>query len=472
MNKYIILIISFWLFFISGLWYLTTFYCSYSILTIKQCSFLSSKEYSVNTTIDSFYWLNSKTEFNSIINKNPILKSYFLSLYSIPDNNKLVLEMLDQNLLYFANKDMQWNYWLYDFSYYYYLDSDTTEYFIEKPEELNNYYFMYLKNWNTFKNQVIFVDKSLVKKYKITIPWLNVLAKYIATDFQYDKEDLNKRIETFKEINTTTQKIIAWKQTQDEKISAIYNWINQNINYDDSLLQNILNKNTFKIKIQDITDKDKSHSWIDTFETKKGVCDWIAKLFTYMIAFAWIKNYEVITWIDLNSIVFHAWVRIWDKYFDPTYDLSNKDTLLKYYNLPKDLFYADRLSFNNLTSTDIQNYTSLPLQERKNKIADTYFGLVDKYKSSNYYILADFTFLKSKGVLKYDDFTIDDIKKVVKNVQELNSMKDIYNYIQNSDIVYLEINPNNLLYYIQYLDIQNKILYHDNEKGIYFILKW
>ena len=77
----------------------------------------------------------------------------------------------------------------------------------------------------------------------------------------------------------------------------------------------------------------------------------------YMLNFAWVSDTEVIRGFVIDATdfpeIWHAWVRIWNKYYDPTFDdpIGQKDTKklenYKFFRLPKDLFYTNRFTYDD-----------------------------------------------------------------------------------------------------------------------------
>jgi len=409
------------------------------------------------------------TEFSKYINKDLLLKKYF-NIINPKEEDRIIIENLDDNLLYFAAKDKEGGYWLFDFSYYYYLDDESIKYFDLSPKEMDKYYFLYLKNWDTFKNKVIFVEKTKINKHRITVSWLNSLSKYFRTDYQFDKKEYNERIKLLKQIYKTTIKITEGLKTNDEKISAIYKWINNNIIYDESLYNDIVYTNNYKIKAEDISEKDVSHSWIMTYQNKKGVCDWISKLFVYMLMFSWIKDIQLENWYELHSGIAHSWIKIWENYFDPTFDLSNKSNkIFQYYKLPKDLFYADRIT----DSSFIKNFTQ---DERNEILINNYFNLVSKYWNSNYPVLSPYIILKNNNINKTKDFTFEDLKIISKNFIELNSLNDVETFLTPwKESYYSKIWLENISYFIftYWINstLQDRTLYYAKKENIYFFVE-
>lgn len=190
------------------------------------------------------------------------------------------------------------------------------------------------------------------------------------------------------EIESLTKNLTKWK-TREEKIQAIYGWILENISY--SLNIDLENEAIF--------------SAIETFKNKQGVCTGYTKLSSYMFSFAGIPDAEVIRGQVIDAPDFpqigHAWLRIGDKYYDPTFDdpvwasttKSNEEYL--YFGLPRDIFYANRFHYGDLP----KNIETASMLQREAYIYERLQELLPKYGSDakNYLILQEPLFYE-----KYD----------------------------------------------------------------------
>jgi hypothetical protein len=129
---------------------------------------------------------------------------------------------------------------------------------------------------------------------------------------------------------------------------------------------------------------------------------------SYMLMFAWIEDVEVIRWFVLNAPdfpkVWHAWVKIWGYYYDPTFDdpiWNNKTKEFNeyvYYKLPEDLFYTNRYNVSDLPE-ELKTKSQVELENIVNK---NLFNLVSKYKDS-WYNLMKYTLMMYKNGLNYND---------------------------------------------------------------------
>lgn len=225
---------------------------------------------------------------------------------------------------------------------------------------------------------------------------------------------------SFITLKKLTKNITNWKN-ESEKIKLIYNYILKNIEYNVNFSLN----------------DDKIFSWIDTFQNKSWVCEGYAKVLLYMINFAWINDSEVIRWDVLDAQdfpqIWHAWVKIRDKYYDPTFDdpIGQVKTLgyseYKYFWLPYDLFYTNRYAYGKLPSY----LKTESLEYRTNFINKRLSPLVEKYKNSNYNILKPFIFKLDNWIDINKSLNIEDLKKIIK-YYEVNNLKFTENGITKS----------------------------------------
>jgi hypothetical protein len=164
----------------------------------------------------------------------------------------------------------------------------------------------------------------------------------------------------------------------------------------------------------------------------------------YMLNFSNIDNVDVIRWYVLDAPdfpkIWHAWIRIWDYYYDPTFDdpiwqLKTKTfSEYKYYKLPYDLFYTNRYTYEKIPSF----LKTKSLAYRKTFINRRISTLLSKYKNSNYNLLKPFLF-KYNNNLKID-----------KNLTIVWLSKAIWIYNVNNWIFYknwIKKHINNINYY-------------------------
>lgn len=212
-------------------------------------------------------------------------------------------------------------------------------------------------------------------------------------------------------------KSLTHELKKQEKIETIYNYILANTRYSTNI--DFSNKESLK--------HSEIFSGIQTFKNKNGVCEWYAKLFTYMLSFAWIQDSEVMRWYVIDAPdfpnIWHAWVRIGNNYYDPTFDdpIGNEKTRTKeeykFFALPKDLLYTNRFSYNN-TPEELKTSS---MEYRKNFINQQLAKLVDTYKGKNYLLLKIFE-IKKEHNIPYNS------KIDLSNLWKILPMKEVRNF--------------------------------------------
>lgn len=170
------------------------------------------------------------------------------------------------------------------------------------------------------------------------LPNKHLILDALREDAKADTQNIES---TFSQIAAISKNLARWK-SKSEATEEIYAWILENISYSTVL---------------DLSDQ-RIFSAIETFKNKSWVCTWYTKLMLYMLAFAWVQDAEVIRWQVIDAADFpeigHAWLRIWDRYYDPTFDdpvgavKTKSASEYTYYGLPKDIFYANRFEYQDL----------------------------------------------------------------------------------------------------------------------------
>lgn len=323
-------------------------------------------------------------------------------------------------------------------------------------------------NWINKNNNLVFLreDNTLwfvlnYKKIRLIsedlIYWVTKKYNFLK-EIKNDKKKLNAQTDIyFKELKDISLKLTKWK-SDNEKIKILYKYVLDNLKY------------TQPIVLSDY----RIFSWIDTFKNNDGVCEWYVKMFLYMLNYAWISDVEAIRWyvIDAKDFpqIWHAWVRIWDKYYDPTFDdpiwaiSTKKYYQYKYFALPYDLFYANRYDYNKIPTF----LKEKSLSYRKNLVLKKTAPMVSKYKNSWYNLLKPFV-LKLKYLIDINSkLNIENLKTIVEyykvtNFQFLkdNKVKKItklkYYIINNSNIedLYEQLNYSFDWYYLFKWDLDN-----------------
>lgn len=318
------------------------------------------------------------------LNNNEILKLNQTSYQTVnvtkkyDKNKKYLLSELKNIFSNYIDLDnpyllKSWYYSTYKFNDYIFLKNISWVYLSDL--EYNNIDLqktLLIKNKDEyyFSNNYSFI--KLVKKDLIE----NITNK---NEFLFNLNDDNKFLiddynQILFQIKNQTQEIIKNSQTQEEKIQLIYKYIIENIDYYENYSD--WNKQIF--------------SWVLTFKNKIWVCDWYTKLFLYMLSFAWIENVEIKRWFVIDSESFptfwHAWVKIWDKYYDPTFDdpiwWNNSDKInFMYFWIPYWLMYVNRFDW----ITILNDLDKLSLEDRKKIVLKNMYDIYDTYK--NYELL-------------------------------------------------------------------------------------
>jgi len=245
-----------------------------------------------------------------------------------------------------------------------------------------------------------FKKKKLIKDSLIF--WLPNKFELL-TEIRDDKISLSDDTDLdFLLLKNITKKLTDGK-TEKVKIELIYDYVLSNVEY------------TRNINLND----KKIFSWIHTYKNKDWVCEWYTKVLLYMLTFADIRDVEVIRGyvIDAQDFpqIWHAWVRVKNMYFDPTFDdpittwKTKQRDEYKYFNLPKDLFYTNRYDY----WYNIDHLKSLDLETRKAIVVKNLSHFIDKYKSRDYNLLSKLVFKKENNISLYSQMTISDLSKVI-----------------------------------------------------------
>ncbi len=366
------------------------------------------KKYSKNKQVDFLNLLNKKLisikETRSLnVNQNKLIDDLYKltneRLFEIYYNSKKTsyLLNLNQNNLssLFKNKANNYDYiFLEDWVWYFYNFKDYLFFPITTSVTQRDLDF----NWIDKEKHLIFLKDSsniwFVKNYeKIKLVTDDIIFwvpdKY---DFLVDLKDDKKNISfdsdnLLIDLRNKSLSLTSNKKSY-EKIKIIYDYILNNVEY------------PIELNLSDFT----IYSWLDTYNLWKWACEWYTKLFAYMSRFSWLSDVEVIRWfvIDAQDFpdIWHAWIKIWNKYYDPTFDdpVGNKEALsfdmYNYFSLPKDLFYTNRFLYNDLPD-ELKNSS---LEYRKDYIIKSLSNLVSKYNNNNFNLLKIFKLKKEKWI--------------------------------------------------------------------------
>ncbi|MDD4151306.1 MAG: hypothetical protein PHR68_01715 [Candidatus Gracilibacteria bacterium] len=416
------------------------------------CTFITSRNYSAFK--DTGYILkNYEGNYCFTYNISPENKIYYKdsSSYFTVLNYDLPVKL--ENNIYYA----------YKYSKYFYFE-DTEGFFMSDFER-----FGYTKdNIIILKNKdkyYIIKDFKKIKLFnKSFISNITNKIKFLQT--VYDDVQKSDIKESDILINLSSMKSYAEKIKDDDndyKIQNIYKYlIDRTSYYTGSITGDLIDNSVF--------------SGIYTYKNKVGVCDGYVKEMFYLLMFAGIENVDIKRGFVINSDLFpnvgHAWLKIGNYYYDPTFEDpigSNKIKTLsdyKYFKLPYDVIYIDR--FNAKLKSDIpSNILNLSLQERENLVAKNFFEISKKYLSSDYLLLKPYINKIKLGFSYSENITINKAKKFLKYV-EVNSNYSFYD--DNGNTKYIK----NILYYRvtdSNLDRIMNSLYSYETNGIY-LMKW
>lgn len=305
---------------------------------------------------------------------------------------------ISNEIPFFEDKD---KYYTYNFSTLNYLEDTYWVYKsdLDRTWINSNNLIIYLDDKDKFNfisnySKVKLINKDLLDS--VINKWY--FLKELKDDKKYLVEDTDA---IFSNLKTITDNLTKWL-TKEEKLKAIYAWILSNIKY------------TEKFKLNDY----EIYSWIKAFEDRETTCEWYTKLMAYMLMYAWIYDLEVIRWYVIDAKDFpdigHAWVRIEDKYYDPTFDdpiwaISTRTfDEYYYYKLPKDLFYVNRYNQADLPST----LKTTSLESRQKLVLSNIYTYASSHPNSNYNLL-DSANLRIKYSFWNRNLTISDFKKVL-----------------------------------------------------------
>lgn len=390
-------------------------------------------------------WINNNTSLSTSLDKEvtTLLNKLNNKIY-----NSFEKKVLKNNNMFLEN----WVWYTYTYTQY----KGLWKWTVLSKNDLKN-------AWINTSTTILLLDNDWVlfvtdyKKVKLIsdsiISWITNKQEFLR-QLADDKKSLNTDTDKlFLELKTETLKLTKWL-SESEKILKIYGYILKNISY----------SKTFS------TDNKKIFSWISTYENKDWICLGYSKLDLYMLSFAWVSNVEVKTWYVLDSPVFpdigHAWIKIWDKYYDPTYDdpiwttKTKTYNQYKYFGLPKDLFYTNKYDFWTLPSY----LETKSLKDRKNLINDNLSKISSKYENKNYILLKPFTFRKDNSLTYNEKITVETIKNIIPSYNVTN-----YKYKDNNQVKSIT----NLNYYtINNSNVETLLKQIDYNLDWYKLFKW
>lgn len=250
--------------------------------------------WTLKTLSNNIMWLDS--QYSSFLSLNSFKNESFDKLTFIGTNNNTASVKLIREPVFIWVSNVFLTY------------VDNSNYEIQLKEYLKNYTTIsFWEKITLYYNRVDNMKKLLVDK-------LNELNNYGL----YASNIKNSNI-------TNIELIELWstRNNQEELIFKTYKWVSKNISYDEKTKNDVvLSSKLWKMSWQMNLESNKSHFWIYTLQNRLWVCDWISILFTDLLKQNWVQA-TIITWVDKKSWIWHALVKVWENYYDPTNDLLN-----------------------------------------------------------------------------------------------------------------------------------------------------
>lgn len=303
-----------------------------------------------------------------------------------------IIKQWDHKFLFYSDNYFweNWNFYTYEYDEYFTI---TTNYWVYKSDiekDSNTYEDAIFLRLQDAKNNIAFFPK----KRKITNDsyfnisslqdkeFINSTSKdVLRSDKDYDK-DLEYIYELWKRLGE------EWENTQ-EKIKNIYDWMIQNVSYPEEY---------------NLTDY-KYFSWIESYINGQWLCEGQAQLMYYLLKAAGIENVEIISWYVVDSPdfpkVWHAWIQIWDYFYDPSFETNYKEKSSEYlyYRLPFDIAYTNRYNSRDIPETLFQE----PRENIEKEVNRRRFELTKKYSKNQWYSLLKEFHEKKKYSLTAND---------------------------------------------------------------------
>ncbi len=266
----------------------------------------------------------------------------------------------------------------------------------------------------------------------------------------------NNYDEIFTHLEKTVHSLVSHLKTDQEKIYAIHKYIVDSVEY----YQNYKDGSTHIF------------SWILTYQNKSWVCDGYVKLMLYMLSFAQIQDVEIKRGFAYDNQDFpdfwHAWIRVWNNYYDPTFDdpiwnTSVDKTDFLYFNLPKEVIYTNR--FDGLEIPE--SLKNMSLEERKIQVLKNMYQIYDQY--SQYPILQKISNRKYLWISYDEEITLDTLIQKLGVYEVKNFMLLVPNAsskrISSGMFYQFDQNTIDVLFSQSKIDIKNMMLlkwYHQD----------
>ncbi|MDP2091272.1 MAG: hypothetical protein Q8K30_06780 [Candidatus Gracilibacteria bacterium] len=269
-----------------------------------------------------------------------------------------------------------------------------------------------------------------------------------------DKKKLNTETdELFKKLKQDSINLTKGK-TKDLKIKGLYDYVLNNLEY----------PKTFSLEDYRI------FSGIDSFKNKLGVCEGYTKMFKYMLNFSYINSVEVNRGYVIDAQDFpkvgHAWIKIGNDYYDPTFDdpigipITKTFDQYYYYSLPKDLFFTNRYDFDKLP----EYLKNKDLEFRKGIINQKTLLLLSKYNKSGYNLLKPYLIKLNNGIKVDKKIDIEDLKTII-TYSEVDNLKVSISG-KNKNIASLSY------YIIESSSLESMLEQLDYNLDGYYLFKW
>lgn len=239
---------------------------------------------------------------------------------------------------------VDWYYYAYNLYNYVYIPIPTTWIFLSQYSPISDLSKDILL-YNDWKYYLIIAYET-VKLFKSNlldnISNKEVILWYYSNNlYAYTQSDIEIQLNYIKDKSIElTQN--TW--TSDEKISNIYAWITANIKYDNFSIDFIKWKYSEDYFNKNVNNEVFSGIW--AYKNKVWVCNWYSHLFLYMLYFAGIENVSIEPWQSLIKWkrISHAWNKIWDYYYDVTWDIDSLGDKSKFhwYKASSDDFFKLR----------------------------------------------------------------------------------------------------------------------------------
>lgn len=355
----------------------------------------------------------------NILNKNNLSKKF---------KNKILNKhwLVKENWVwYYYNYENYLSFWVNNFN-----ENDLKQNFIDYNNDIiteKDWKIVFIKNYKKYR----IISDSII----YWIPWKMDILKDLSYIKNFDKknENLDK---DFIILKSLSKKLTSWVIKKEEKIKILYDYIINNLKYDENIID--WNYDIF--------------SWIKTFKNKVWVCQWYVELLNIMLAFNNIKS-EIIKWDVINSKdfpeVWHAWIKIDNFYYDPTFDdpvWATKNRKFEdyfYYKLPKDLFYTNR--FNRWETPKFLK--KLNLNQRQTYVDLNIFSVSEKYKNENFNILNLVKFKKRLWLSAKQEIKIENLINFFWIIEIIDNSKVKINWKEKflKELEYFELNNDNLI---------------------------